>query len=61
MMKRKDLAREWARETRQSSASAQDQIDALVHKILTSLRQGRQVALPGVGRLVVPKQEREKP
>jgi nucleoid DNA-binding protein len=51
-MKREDLARKLARETRQSSAEARDQIDALVHKIMKSLRAGKPVQLPGVGKLV---------
>lgn len=50
-MKREDLARKLARETRQSRAQAQDQIDDLVHHIRKSLREGRSVELPGVGRL----------
>ena len=50
-MKREDLARKLARETRQSSAQAQDQIDELVHQIRKSLREGRSVELPGVGKL----------
>ncbi len=52
-MKREDLARKLARETRQSSAQAQDQIDDLgapdIRKSM--LREGRTVPLPGVGKL----------
>jgi nucleoid DNA-binding protein len=51
-MKREDLARKLAQETRQSSAEARDQIDALVHEILKSLRAGKSVELPGMGKLV---------
>ena len=54
-MKREDLARELARETR-SSAHAGDQSDALVHKILKSLRTGKPVDLPGMGKLVATRQ-----
>jgi nucleoid DNA-binding protein len=54
-MKRQELARKLARETKQSSARAQDQIDVLVHRILKSLRQGRPVRLPGMGKLFIPK------
>jgi nucleoid DNA-binding protein len=50
-MKREDLARKLARETRQSSAQAQDQIDDLAYQIRKSLREGRSVELPGVGKL----------
>jgi|HubBroStandDraft_6_1064221.scaffolds.fasta_scaffold8914030_1 nucleoid DNA-binding protein len=50
-MKREDLARKLASETCQSRAQAQDQIDELVHDILKSLRAGRSVKLPGVGKL----------
>lgn len=50
-MKREGLARKLARETRVSNAKAQDQVDALVHRILKSLRAGRSVELPGVGKL----------
>ena len=51
-MKREDLARQLARETHKSGAQARDDIDALVHKILRSLRNGRPVKLPGMGKLV---------
>ena len=54
-MKRKDLARRLARETRQPAAEAQDQVDHLVHRILKSLRAGRSVELPGMGKLLAPK------
>jgi nucleoid DNA-binding protein len=50
-MKRQDLAQKLARETRLSNAKAQDQVDVLVHRILKSLRAGRPVRLPGVGKL----------
>ena|SRR5579883_2082371 len=48
-MKRGDLAKRLARETRRSNAEAQDQIDALIHRILKDLREGRPVELPGLG------------
>ncbi len=57
-MKREDLARKLARETQQSSAQAQDQIDELVHQIRKSLREGRVVELPGVGKLKVKRARR---
>jgi nucleoid DNA-binding protein len=51
-MKSEELARTLARQVHVSRAAAQDQVDELVRKILESLRQGRPVELPGVGRLV---------
>lgn len=51
-MKQKDLARTLAEQTRQTPAQAQDEIDKLVHRILTALREGRPVELPGMGKLV---------
>jgi nucleoid DNA-binding protein len=53
-MKSGNLARTVARETRQSPAEAQDEIDDLARKILRSLRQGRTVEVPGIGKLVGP-------
>ena len=52
-MKKEDLARELARETRVPTAVAQDRIDALVHRIVGKLRRGLGVELPGVGKLVM--------
>jgi nucleoid DNA-binding protein len=51
-MKREELARTLARQTNLSRAAARDQVDELVRRILKTLRQGRPVELPGVGRLV---------
>jgi nucleoid DNA-binding protein len=51
-MKPKQLTRTLAKRTRQSKAKAQDEIDILVHRILKSLREGKPVKLPGVGKLV---------
>jgi nucleoid DNA-binding protein len=56
-MKREELARSLARETKQSAARARDQVDELVHCILSNLRKGNAVDLPGVGRLVAGKQQ----
>ena len=50
-MKPKELTRTVAKRTRQSKAKAQDEIDILVHRILKSLREGKTVKLPGVGKL----------
>jgi nucleoid DNA-binding protein len=59
-MKRDDLARSLARETHKTRAEARDQIDELVHQILTSLRAGKPVVLPGMGKLVAPKRTKHK-
>lgn len=51
-MKREELARKLARQSRVSSAQARDEVDEMVRKILKALREGQPVELPGVGRLV---------
>jgi nucleoid DNA-binding protein len=51
-MKREDLTHSVAQANHQSPAEARDQIDELVHKILTALQRGEPVELPGVGTLV---------
>ena len=50
-MKRKDLARALAQRNRLTEGEAQDQLDRLVHAIVTRLRQGRAAEMPGVGKL----------
>lgn len=57
-MKKKDLAQALARQTRQTPAQASDEVDKLVHQILSALREGRPVDLPGVGKLVQRKASR---
>ena len=54
VMKRDELARKLAREAHLPPAAARDEVDRLVHKILKSLRRGKPVEFPGVGRLVSP-------
>ncbi|HVO98133.1 MAG TPA: HU family DNA-binding protein [Bryobacteraceae bacterium] len=54
-MKREKLARTLARETGLSKSAARQEVDELVHKILDRLRQGRQVKIPGLGKLGAPK------
>src|ERR1035437_3747685 len=51
-MKREELARKLAQQSRLSRAQARDQVDEMVRKILKALRKGQPVELPGVGRLV---------
>ena len=53
-MKREDLATKLAEQTRLPAAVARDEVDALVHKILKALRQGKPVTFPGIGKLVSP-------
>ena len=50
-MKKRDLARRIARESRISKATAADKIDSVVHKILHDLRSGHATQLPGLGTL----------
>ncbi len=51
-MKREELASKLARQTHLPVAAARDEVDALVHKILKSLRAGKPVVIPGIGKLV---------
>jgi nucleoid DNA-binding protein len=57
-MKRKELVKALARQTGLSRSAAQNEVDELVHNILNKLRQGRQVRLPGVGKLLGNKRPR---
>jgi hypothetical protein len=58
-MKRVEIARKVAAQTHVSRAEARDQVDEVVRKILKSLRKGRPVELPGVGRLIAEPPERQ--
>ncbi|HTM49886.1 MAG TPA: HU family DNA-binding protein [Bryobacteraceae bacterium] len=49
-MNKSDLATRLARRTRLSKAEAADQLDRVIHQIVTRLRQGQPAALPGLGR-----------
>ena len=51
-MKRVEIACRFAARNHVTRAEARDQVDEAVRKILKSLRRGRPVELPGVGRLV---------
>ena len=53
-MKREELARKLARQAHLPAAAARDEVDALVHRILKTLRQGKPVEFPGFGRMVSP-------
>ena len=50
-MKREELARQLANRRHISRAQASDELDQVVHRILTSLRQGEAADVPGVGQL----------
>jgi nucleoid DNA-binding protein len=49
-MKKDDIARRLARRSHTSKAAAADQLDRIVHDILTELRKGKAFPLPGLGR-----------
>jgi nucleoid DNA-binding protein len=51
-MKPDDFTRALARQTRVSHATARDQVDEVVHKILKTLQKGKPVKLPGLGKLI---------
>jgi nucleoid DNA-binding protein len=54
-MKRKELARTFARQARIPRAAAQDSVDSVVHDILKRIKAGKSVELPGLGKLVISK------
>ncbi|MDR3701411.1 MAG: HU family DNA-binding protein [Candidatus Sulfopaludibacter sp.] len=49
-MKKADIARRMARAAKVSSGEAADRLDRAVRDILANLRQGKETALPGLGR-----------
>ena len=48
-MKKPEIARRLARRSGISQAAAADELDQVVHRILTNFRNGRQTQLPGLG------------
>jgi nucleoid DNA-binding protein len=48
-MKKADLTKRLAKETRLSRAAAADQLDRVVHELVTRLRKGQKANLPGLG------------
>ncbi len=48
-MNQGELANRLARHTHRSKAAAADDLDRVVHQILTSLRRGQKARLPGLG------------
>ena len=49
-MKKPELAKRLARQAGVSRAEAADQLDRVVHRILSGLRKGKAVPLPGLGK-----------
>jgi nucleoid DNA-binding protein len=49
-MKKPDIARRMARQAGVSEAEAADRLDRIVHRILSSLRKGKEASLPGLGK-----------
>ena len=56
-MKRDDLARQIAKETRTSPAEAADRLDLMVHDLIRKLKRGKRTTLPGLGELAPRKNE----
>lgn len=48
-MKKEQLARRLARQSRMSAAAAADQVDRILHDILQRVRKGQSASLPGLG------------
>lgn len=51
-MNKDELAARLARQAGLSRAAAADQLDQVIHDILTRLRRGKPVSFPGLGRFV---------
>ncbi|MGA2739368.1 MAG: HU family DNA-binding protein [Bryobacteraceae bacterium] len=49
-MRKPEIAQRMARESGVSSAEAADQLDRVVHQILSKLRKGKTAPFPGLGR-----------
>jgi len=47
-----DIAKRMARRAGVTHAEGADQLDRVVHQILSNLRQGKSAALPGLGRFI---------
>jgi nucleoid DNA-binding protein len=48
-MKKVQLARQLAKETRMTAAAAADQVDRILHDIVQRVRKGHSASLPGLG------------
>jgi nucleoid DNA-binding protein len=51
-MKKSELARRLARTAGVSQAEAADELDRVVHQILSELRKGKSAPLPGLGQFL---------
>jgi nucleoid DNA-binding protein len=51
-MNKGEIAGRLARQTHRSKAAAADDVDRVVHNILSSLRRGEKARLPGLGTFV---------
>ena len=49
-MRKPEIAKQLARRARVSTGEAADRLDLMVRKIVSDLRQGRESALPGLGK-----------
>ena len=49
-MRKPGIAKQLARRSRVSQAEAADRLDLVLHRILSDLRQGKEAALPGLGK-----------
>lgn len=49
-MRKPEIAKRLARQSGVSNAEAADQLDHVVHQILSKLRKGKPAPLPGLGR-----------
>jgi nucleoid DNA-binding protein len=52
-MKKADIAKRMARQSKTSVGQAADCLDRLVQEIVTGLRRGKDASLPGLGKLTV--------
>ena len=50
-MKKPDIAKRIARQSRVTEAEAADRLDRMIHQILSNLRHGKDTPLPGLGKL----------
>jgi nucleoid DNA-binding protein len=50
-MKKPEIAKRLARQSGLSRAEAADELDRVVHRILSNLKRGQEVPLPGLGKL----------
>ena len=50
-MKKPEIAKRIAKESRVSEAEAADRLDRMIHRILSNFRKGKDTPLPGLGKL----------